>query len=234
MTTIRTGIYLLIIIMIIAFTGCISWSDSDTVSINSDTPIEIGNPQMPDIDELHFFSTIEEAVEHNTMEDFPIRHIDEIIKLLESDEYAVLFFRVNMSSGNDVIYVFKFIIQETNGKPYYSTPVIATIVSWEAHKLFIKRGKLDEIGEIRAGISRDSLRWFRVDEAKNFFWGLSQTERVRNLRIEGQLVTEVIEVELDGETAFFWYFEDLVTDKKPTFKDLRQYTEGEFIITMDE
>ena len=225
--------FLFTVVIILTSTGCISWPDSNTVEITTNVPIDIDNPPLPNPDELQFFKTIEEAVEYYSLENFNRNYTGDKIIVFENDEYAVLFYRENLDDG-DVVYAMKFMVKEIDGTAHYSTPFNISGVFWEHQRLFVKRGRLDEIGEIRFGISQDTLRLFRVDGTKNFFWGLSQTERVKNLRIEGQLVTKVIEIELDGEIAYFWYFEDLQTDKKPVFKDLRKYTEGEFIITMDE
>ena len=74
---------------------------------------------------------------------------------------------------------------------------------------------------------------FNLDHTKTFIWGISQTKRIKNLRIEGQPVTNVIEVEMDGEPAFFWYFDDLTTDIPLSFSDLNKQTEGEVVITID-
>jgi len=221
------------IVMMVILTGCLSWPDTDTVQIESSTPINSSGPPMPDVDDLQYFDTIDKAVALNDLVETGVKRIDERIKLFENDEYAVLFFRSNLS-GNDLVSTFKFIVKNIDGTHYYSMPVVVTNMSWEGHKWSVKKMKLDEIGEVRLCIAGDSLRWFRVDDSKNFFWGLAQTENVRNLKIEGQPVTEVISVELDGETGYFWYFDDLKTDKRPVFKDLRKYTEGEFVITMDE
>ena len=219
------------IAMMAALTGCISWPSADSVLIESDTPIGISNNPISDPDDLQYFDTPEEAIMHNDL-DLQNLNLGERIKLFENDEYAALFIKEN-GNGDDGPSVFRFFVKESAGARSYSQPVIATRKTWDDHKLGVKRMKLDEIGEVRLWISQDSLRLYRIDEAKNFFWGFSQTERVRNLQIEGQPVTEVIEVEMNDEIAFFWYFDDLKTDKRPIFKDVRTYTEGEFIITMD-
>ena len=219
------------IAMTAVLSGCISWPEADTVVIESDVPIDISNPAMPDSGSLQYFDTIEEAIMNNDMGLLNFS-IGERIKLFENDEYAVLFFKENVS-GNDDVDTFMSVVKEADGIRSYSMPIAATRMPWNGHKLFAKRAKLDEIGEVRLCISRDSLRMFRIDDKKNFFWGLSQTERAKSLKIEGQSATEVIEVKLDGEAGYFWYFDDLKTDKRPIFKDMRKYTEGEFIITME-
>jgi len=220
------------IVMMAALTGCISWPEADSVLIESDIPIDLSNPGMPDPDSLQYFDTIEEAIINNDLGIENIIIVDRI-KLFENDESAVLFFRQKNVEGDDVVGAYRTFVKEYDGVRSYSTPIVATGRSPVANKLSVKNMKLDEIGEVRLSISQDTLRSLRIDETKNFFWGLSQTERVRNLKIEGQPVTEVIEVELDGETWYFWYFDDLVTDKRPFFKNVGKYTEGEFIITMD-
>ena len=219
------------IVMMATLTGCISWPSADSVQIESDTPIGISNNPISDPDDLQYFDTPEEAIMNNDLE-LQNLNLGERIKLFENDEYATLFIKENVNSF-DVVSVFKFFVREIDDTRSYSQPIVASRTQWDGHKLGVKRGKLDEIGEVRLWISQDSLRLYRIDDTKNFFWGFSQTERARNLKIEGQLATNVIKTELDGETAFFWYFDDLKTDKRPIFKDVRNYTEGEFIITMD-
>jgi len=226
-------IYLAISIMMMAMlTGCLSWPEADSVLIESDIPIDTSNPGIPIPDDLQYFETIEEAIMNNDLE-LQNLSIDKRIKLFENDEYAVLFCRENNIEGNDGISAFRCVVMETDGTRKYSTPIAAARITWNGHKLSVNNMKLDEIGEVRLCISRDILRHYRIDDTKNFFWGISQTDRSKNLKIEGQPATEVIEVELDDEIGYFWYFDDLETGKHPLFKDIRIYTEGEFIITMD-
>jgi len=196
--------------------------------------VQIGTlpPTLPDPNNYQYYGTLEEAVANNTLETSNVTYINEKIKLFENDKFAVLFFKSNVH-GKDTLYAFKFFVREIDGTPHYSPPIVGANIMWAAHILSVKNGKLDELGEVRLSISRDSLRLFRIDDTKNFFWGISQSENAKKLKIEGQPATEVIEINMDGNAGYFWYFDDLKTTKEPIFQSLTEYKEGDFIITMD-
>jgi len=209
------------------------WADQPNVGSSGNKLQEALTPKLPNPDDYYYYPTLEEAVAHNTLDKMNnIMHIGEKIKLFENGQYAVLFFKSTLN-GNDLLYVFKFFVKEIDGTSHYSPPIVGSGISWETQKLTVQDMKLDAIGEVRLCISSDSLRMFKVDDTKNFFWGISQSPKAKNLKIEGQPATEVIPVKMDGDTAYFWYFADLKTDKKPVFQDIQKYVKGDFVITMD-
>ena len=220
--------------MIITLTGCMFWADQPNVG-SEDTQIGASSSQRsPNPDNFQYYNTLEEAVTHNTLSESNITYIGKKIKLLENSQYAVLFFKSNVH-GKDVLYIFKFFVKEIDGTCYYSTPISSLNIAWETRKLSVQQMKLDAIGEIRLCIALDNYsQRFRIDNTKNFFWGISQTPQAKNLKIEGQPATEVIPVKMDGDTAYFWYFADLKTDKKPVFQSLTKYVKGDFVITVDK
>jgi len=225
----KTIFSVIIIVMIIALAGCVptvgqSGADARGGSIAPSLTLQSPN-------DFQYYATLDEAVAHNIIATSNVTHIDERIKLFENNQYAVLFFKSNMYD-RDALYVFKFYVREIKGTPHYSPPIVGTNIMWEAQKLAIHKMKLDAIGEVRLCISQDS-QIFRIDNTKNFFWGISSSPKAMNLKIEGQPATEVIPVKMDGDTAYFWYFDDLKTDKKPVFQDIQKYVKGDFVITMD-
>jgi len=115
-------------------------------------------------------------------------------------------------------------LKQEDDNTYYAAFTVGSGWVWNWHKRFARTFDLDEIGEVRYCIVLHSAsQRDAVDDNKTFVWGLSQTSRIKTMRIEGQLPTNIIPLELDGERAYFWYFEDL-----------SQHTEGELIITMDD
>lgn len=48
---------------------------------------------------------------------------------------------------------------------------------------------------------------------KRFVYGDTKDEKVFKLEIEGQEPTEIIPYQCFGETRYFWYYEDLESDK---------------------
>ena len=220
--------------LIFTLTECMPWADRSNAG-NSEG-MQIGGTSsftaLPNPEDYQYYDTLDEAITHDTFVTGNVTHIDERIKLFQNSQYAVLFFKSNMY-GNDALYVFKFYVREINGTPHYSSPIVGGNIMWKAHKLSVQQMNLDAVGEVRLCISRDSLRQFRIDNTKNFFWGISSSPKAKNLKIEGQPATEVIPVKMDGDTAYFWYFADLKTDKKPVFQDIQKYVKGDFDITMD-
>ena len=223
---------IIILAIVFTLTGCMFGTNQPSAGSSQNIGNGALTPKLPDPDKLQYYDTLEEAVAHNMIETSNVTHIDEKIKLFENDQDAVLFFRSN-TYDRDVLYVFKFYVREINGTPHYSPPILGTNFMWAAQKLAVQKMKLDAIGEVRLCISMDSLRQFRVDNSQNFFWGISQSPKAKNLKIEGQPATQVIPVKMDGDTAYFWYFDDLKTNKKPVFQDIQKYVKGDFVITMD-
>jgi len=220
-----------VVVMTISLAGCVPAAGQSGAGASGDTP-GASSPILQNPNDFQYYSTLDEAVAYNTGETSNVTHIDKRIKLFENDKYAVLFFISNMYD-RDALYVFKFYVRKIDEKPHYSPPIVATDIMWAAQKVAVQKMKLDAIGEVRLCISQDSLRMFRVDDSKNFFWGISQSPKAKNLKIEGQHATEVIPVKMDGDTVYFWYFADLKTDKKPVFQDIQKYVKGDFVITMD-
>lgn len=227
----------------IVITGCsFTFAPDEVRTIIHDTrpaghPHDL--PEMSDIvmplerpDEVPYFTTVEEAMANNVLYDEAIKYVGKPITWFKHDIHAVLFAIYDAHGGSDTIFVYRFFTKDYP-ETLISRPISSMGIVWEGHKDSVRMMRLDEIGEIRLSLSlynRGHL--FAVDNTKNFIWGLSQTERVRNLIIEGQQVTEVIEIELDGEIAFFWYFEDLITDKPLIFNDIRTYVDGEMAVAM--
>lgn len=76
------------------------------------------------------------------------------------------------------------------------------------------------IGSI--GINLEEERFISGEVCEDFF---EEGESIENLKIEGQKPDEIIEYESFGKTWYFWYYNDLQSDKK--------YDELEFTIKKD-
>lgn len=239
-------IYTLLLSAILMTVLACSYGDRPTVTTTIEG--EAGSIQeikdwRPDFDELTWFETAEEAVVNNEIsrwhdtvaEDETFKEVDKSIALFEGEERFTYFFRARNALGNDVVVRYFGWLKSTEDAVYYSAATGGGGMSWEFFKDSVRRMRIDEVGEVRMCFNLfNSNQLGAVDDTKIFIWGLSQTPRIKTMRIEGQSPTNIIPLELDGEQAFFWYFEDLQTDKPITFQDLRQHTEGELIITMDD
>jgi len=187
---------------------------------------------IPKPDEVQYYNTIEEAVAHNTLDGYSVDEITEPIKLFRYNNLAVFFFKAS-NDNEDFVYVYKHYVTG-DADIRYSPPVMATKILWIAHKNMVKMFNRDAIGEVLLCIEcLNTPQFFSADRTKTFVWGLSQTEKVSNLKIEGQPVTAVIEVELDGEKGYFWYFDDLKTEKLPILGNSGRYYKEGLVITME-
>lgn len=179
-------------------------------------PLERSKPEVIDPGTLMYYDTIEEAAIHNNFSG--LTHVTdqsaiEVIKLFENDTKAALAFKANVD-GKDAIYFYKFFVKTDQGKVKYSSPVMSTAMTWKAHSIYLKQAKLDAIEEIRLGINLySSDQTFSIEDGICFVWGLSQSAEINNLKVEGQSLTQAIPVEMDGAQVYFWYFDNLATDK---------------------
>ena len=57
---------------------------------------------------------------------------------------------------------------------------------------------------------------FGITEGNRFIFGSLKSEEVKKLKIEGQSPTEVIEYISNGEKEYFWYYDNLISDKPST------------------
>ena len=186
----------------------------------------------PDFDEVEWFETLEEAVANNELpEGHRFLTVEEHIALFEGEERVTFFFRSKNQVGSDVIVFYTGFLKREGDRTYY-TPFFGG--SGRSRLLFRNTARLglDDVGEVRYAISLSGRQFDATDDNKIFIWGLSQTSRIYTLQVEGQPPTNIIPVDMDGETIYFWYFEDLQTDKPLAFYDLNQHTEGELVITM--
>jgi hypothetical protein len=59
-----------------------------------------------------------------------------------------------------------------------------------------------------------------ITEENRFIFGGLDPEYVKRLKIEGQSPTEIIEYTLYGEKRYFWYYENLISDKPSSQFDI--------------
>ena len=194
------------------------------------------NPRdwRPNFDELVWYETLEEAVRYRISEasEYTFRSVDEPLALFENEERATFFFRTNHAGEEDALGYANGWRKQEGDRTYYGG-----FVAGGRTRFFFRQMSLlglDPIGEVRFSVSTCASQLDATDDNKIFVWGISQTPRIHTLRIEGQSPTEVIPVILDGYMIYFWYFEDLQTDKSLRFQYFDRYTEGELIITMDD
>jgi len=195
---------------------------------------EFISPYILKPDEVPYYCDIKEAVACHNIDFLNTRIVGEQIKLFQNDNLAIFFFKSKMNDKDTIVVLKHYTCAEDNEK-LYSAPlsgsgILRNICSKPAVKA--KNGGIDYTEEVRFFINKCSSQFFSVDATKLFIWGISQTEEIKSLKIEGQPVTEVVLVELDGKKVYFWYFDDFMTKKWRTLTDMSESIE-DFSITMD-
>ncbi|MCL2426879.1 MAG: hypothetical protein FWD05_11160 [Oscillospiraceae bacterium] len=194
----------------------------------------------PDSPRLEWFDSVEDAIIYgSSRHGTNIPYSGEITRLIQNDCNALMFIINPTGSEHAQIITYFFYVRNESGTTRFSRLITPHTLLIEHRLSTFDEGNLNYIGEIRFGIltcsAEDWYGAFGIDIPQRYVWGISRTERVHNLAIEGQPVTEVIEFEHNGQTLFFWYFDDLQTDKSPIYADHNyNFNVGEMEITMDE
>ncbi|MDR2598897.1 MAG: hypothetical protein LBC73_01310 [Oscillospiraceae bacterium] len=200
---------------------------------------------FPPPDAMEYYDSIEDAIKSKSstgMHGTELPYTGEITRLILNETNA-LFFIINPEGRErSLIYIYFFYVNDESGNTMFSRVMTRGFIDIEQWLNSISLFNFNDIGEIGYSIlSCWAEHWSAENIQANLpqrpVWGISQTEKVRNLVIEGQPVTEVIEFEYNGKPIFFWYFEDLETDKRPNYlenlDDNLEYDVGEMDISMD-
>lgn len=178
------------------------------------------------------YDSMQEALLNSTIsldvEEQYRRNIDEEIKLFENDKYALLFYRSIKNKKEEAFNYVRFNVAMENGKKMYQFEQMdGTIDCYNALFLGDARDVIENyiiaseiIGSI--GINPEEERFIYGEVCEDFF---EEGESIENLKIEGQKPDEIIEYESFGKIWYFWYYNDLQSDKK--------YDELEFTIKKD-
>ena len=144
--------------------------------------------------------------------------VSDIIKILENDNYATMFYPTEGGFDEDGFVASKFMVRTINEKKQYALIMTdpGTIGGkWRENPLITAR---------ESAPLYDFLSEFGIDEEERFIYGSLGTEKVKSMKIEGKSPTEVIEYMVKGKKEYFWYYENLISDKPS----------AEFDIEMDE
>ena len=194
---------------------------------NSSIIIEFnGNSNLPfpDKPEPVYADTKEEALTYHVDYYFGefsyMSKVNDVIKIFENDDYATMFYHCLNEKDKKVegFVASKFEVRTVNGKKQYA---LTTLNRIEFHgKRFLKPLE----GERRKSALYDYLAKYSIVEGNRFFYGTTDSEKIETLKIEGQSPTEIIEYTCLGKPEYFWYYENIISDKPSS----------EFEIEMDE
>ena len=178
------------------------------IEYNGDISLPFSNKPEP-----VYADTKEEALTYHVdyyFGEYPyMMNVNNVIKLLENDEYATMFYTCFNENDKKVqgFVASKFNIKFANGKKQYALTFVSLTESNGS-----RRQKLIDTLHGVAPLY-DYLAKYSIIEGKRFFWGSTESEKIKTLRIEGQSPTEVIEYTRLGKPEYFWYYEDLISDK---------------------
>lgn len=166
---------------------------------------------MPERPEPVYADTMEEALTVNP--DYYFGHdiyadkVNHVIKVFENDKYATMFYISVKDSKAEAFVGAKFKVRTENEKKQYA--LMDAIRSEYEGKSSVKPLKMLHT----EALAYDYLGSFGITEGNRFVFGTLSTEKVKTLKIEGQSPTEIIEYTSLGNKEYFWYYENLISDK---------------------
>ena len=144
------------------------------------------------------------------------------LKVFEGDEYESVFYRSVKDEQEEAVnwVLFRIRYDEKGKKQYKPVYNNGFIVRKDERNVQLPEGL--SAGEyIRIEIDMNEIADMNAGESGNrFVFGntekkiLAEGENIYYLEIEGQKPDEIVEYEVLGETWYFWYYNDLKTDKK--------------------
>ena len=208
------GLVILIILSVLSTEN--EGNGSENVIIEYNGTDEIPNfEQPPPI----YADTMEEAIAVSADSYFGensyMSVVSEVIKTFENDEYAAMFYHTIRDSRTEGEVASKFKIKIVDGKKQYA---LVWVQFDEARNGQLRDKPLRTVRQ--AAPLYDYLAVFSINEGNRFIYGSLGTEKVKTLKIEGQIPTEVIEYICLGEKEYFWYYENLISDKPSSEFDI--------------
>jgi hypothetical protein len=190
------------------------------IKIDEDGNWEIPNFETPD---LVYADTMEEALSFNVdyyFKRYPYMYkVNDVIKVFENDEYATMFYHTIKDSKREGLVASKFKIKMTNEKKQYA------LISVELSEMGGAMISTPLKTMRDAAPLYDYMSEFSINKGDRFIYGSFGTEKVKTIKIEGQSPTEVIEYLLKGKKEYFWYYENLISDKPSSQFDIEMEEE---------
>ena len=225
---IMLGIILLLVILfvLILLSGMRNQGDKNKKTDEPEINIEFtGNLQEETMDEEEipdsdYYSTVEEAMKGSEWfwENFKEykKDIKYIIAKFENENYLSMYFSLEKNE-NEISYVFaKFKVKEMDGKKEYTLLKYYSQISekdaWYMGSCTENLGNQLMMADFAEGVNINP-------ESTRFVWGnlpqkeMEKGEDIKKLRVEGQKPDGIIEYKDFNETWYFWYYEDLESDK---------------------
>ena len=147
------------------------------------------------------------------------KNIDQVIAKFENENYISVCF-LSIKDDEEICKSFaKFKIKEIEGVKKYVVErcMLIGTTKKDYRELFPESSSDTLEGQLLLG---DQMGRIGVDpENKRFFWGslckerMEKGESIKKMEIEGQKPDGIIEYKVFDKTWYFWYYEDLKSDK---------------------
>ncbi len=165
------------------------------------------------IEDSEYYSTIEEALLYygnkRVSADRYRYNISEEIFKMENEDYATIYYRSVKDENAECFTIAKLKKKKFEDGVKY-TFLTCSYSEMEANAWII--GSFEEIVESKLE-ALDYMGNLGSDAQKRFVYGDTKDKKVFKLKIEGQEPSGIIPYESFGEQWYFWYYEDLESDK---------------------
>ena len=188
-------------------------SDEEQISTeyqpqNIDEPID--EESIPD---SQYYSSPAEAMKNSCSETDPKqiyqKNIDEEIVRFENENYVSIYFRSVKDKNTECFTLAKFKKKMIGGEVKYT---FLTSIPTEAERGHQTLATWETTIKSQLAFS-DYQQNVNIDpEQTRFVFGDCQTEKIYNMKVEGQSPTGIIPYEAFGEQRYFWYYENLESD----------------------
>ena len=147
--------------------------------------------------------------------------VSDIIKIFENDDYATMVYFSKKDSREGALVIAKFKIKIAEDKKQYA--LLTAIIQGYGNSKRIKETperQFEIFSQAIQVLDLPDLKDLGITEGNRFIFGGLDPEYVKRLKIEGQSPTEIIEYTLYGEKRYFWYYENLISDKPSSQFDI--------------
>ena len=195
--------------------------NKSSVKIEYQQPPQNPQKNYDDIPDEDYYPTVEEAMKHSDMSFEKAgeyqKNIDEIIAKFENENYVSVFY-ISIKDDKKICKSFsKFKIKEIGGIKKYVAVDCIFIGTTTENARYIGSSSYTLGGQLLLG---DHMGQIGINpENKRFFWGslceqrMQKGESIKKMEIEGQKPDGIIEYKVFDKTWYFWYYEDLKSDK---------------------
>lgn len=211
---------IVIIFMILLGIGILSNKDDSKSQKDSSEVTKEYKPQaLPDdvdeeaIPDTSYFESFEDALEDSNDKEQGEKyqnHIDEVIEKIENENYVVLYFKSIKDSDEECITMAKFKKKIIDGREQYTfLQSIPTTVKRGTKTI----GSLESLIADQLTVSDYIQNMNIAPEKTRFVFGDCASDEIYGLTVEGQKPTSIKTYETCGEKRYFWYFENLKSNR---------------------